>query len=68
MFDAFMYLSLPLQSTTMQLMTLMVMSNDGNAPPSPLTVTVPEPGKFEDLTQALSTASSLGVTGALLRP
>lgn len=47
-------------------MTLTVMSTDGNAPPSPFTVTVPKQGKFEDLTQALSTACSLGVDETLL--
>ncbi|KAF7121015.1 hypothetical protein RHSIM_Rhsim13G0198100 [Rhododendron simsii] len=65
-FDPFMYLSLPLPSTTMRTMTLTVMSTDGNAPPFPFTVTVPKQGKFEDLTQALSTACSLGVDETLL--
>ncbi|XP_058196197.1 ubiquitin carboxyl-terminal hydrolase 8 isoform X1 [Rhododendron vialii] len=65
-FDPFMYLSLPLPSTTMRTMTLTVMSTDGNAPPSPFTVAVPKQGKFEDLTQALSTACSLGVDETLL--
>lgn len=47
-------------------MTLTVMSTDGNAPPTPFTITVPKHGKFEDLTQALSTACSLGVDETLL--
>ena len=65
-FDPFMYLSLPLPSTTMRTMTLTVMSTDGSTPPSPFTVTVPKHGKFEDLIQALSTACSLGVDETLL--
>lgn len=65
-FDPFMYLSLPLPSTTTRTMTLTVMSTDGNAPPTPFTITVPKHGKFEDLTQALSTACSLGVDETLL--
>ncbi|GFZ17710.1 ubiquitin-specific protease 8 [Actinidia rufa] len=65
-FDPFMYLSLPLPSTTMRTMTLTVMSTDGSTPPSPFTVTVPKDGKFEDLIQALSTACSLGVDETLL--
>ncbi|CAL5357245.1 unnamed protein product [Camellia sinensis] len=66
MFDPFMYLSLPLPSTTMRTMTLTVMSTDGSSPPSPFTVTVSKHGKFEDLIQALSTACSLGVDETLL--
>ncbi|XP_021892633.1 ubiquitin carboxyl-terminal hydrolase 8 isoform X1 [Carica papaya] len=58
-FDPFMYLSLPLPSTTMRTMTLTIVSNDGTTQPSPCTVTVPKPGKFEDLIQALGTACSL---------
>ncbi|GMP91746.1 hypothetical protein CsSME_00042298 [Camellia sinensis var. sinensis] len=65
-FDPFMYLSLPLPSTMMRTMTLTVMSTDGNTPPSPITITVPKHGKFEDLIQALSTACSLGVDETLL--
>ncbi|KAA8550136.1 hypothetical protein F0562_001848 [Nyssa sinensis] len=65
-FDPFMYLSLPLPSTTMRTMTLTLMSTDGSAQPSPFTITVPKHGKFEDLIQALSTACSLGVDETLL--
>ncbi|KAI7984017.1 Ubiquitin carboxyl-terminal hydrolase 8 [Camellia lanceoleosa] len=65
-FDPFMYLSLPLPSTMMRTMTLTVMSTDGNTSPSPITITVPKHGKFEDLIQALSTACSLGVDETLL--
>ncbi|KAJ0084359.1 hypothetical protein Patl1_30249 [Pistacia atlantica] len=65
-FDPFMYLSLPLPSTTMRAMTLTVLSTDGNAKPSPYTITVPKYGKFEDLIRALSFACSLGVDETLL--
>ncbi|WJX73807.1 Ubiquitin carboxyl-terminal hydrolase 8 [Trifolium repens] len=61
-FDPFMYLSLPLPSTTMRTMTLTVVSNnsDGMSQLSPHTISVPKHGKFEDLTRALSIACSLG--------
>ncbi|XP_057954340.1 ubiquitin carboxyl-terminal hydrolase 8 isoform X2 [Malania oleifera] len=65
-FDPFMYLSLPLPSTTMRTMTLTVVSTDGSAQPSPFTITVPKHGKCEDLIQALSIACSLGVDESLL--
>lgn len=67
-FDPFMYLSLPLPSTTMRTMTLTVVSNtcDGMSQLSPYTISVPKHGKFEDLTRALSTACSLGPDEALL--
>ncbi|XP_052208779.1 ubiquitin carboxyl-terminal hydrolase 8 isoform X2 [Diospyros lotus] len=66
MFDPFMYLSLPLPSTTMRTMTLTVMGTDGSTPPSPFTITVPKHGKFEDLIHSLSTACSLGADETLL--
>ncbi|CAH2062721.1 unnamed protein product [Thlaspi arvense] len=65
-FDPFMYLSLPLPSTSMRTMTLTVMSTDGNTPPSSFTVSIPKNGKFEDLIQALSIACSLGVDETFL--
>lgn len=67
-FDPFMYLSLPLPSTTMRTMTLTVVSNngDGMCRSSPFTISVPKHGKLEDLTRALSTACSLGPDETLL--
>lgn len=65
-FDPFMYLSLPLPSTTVRMMTLTVVNTDGNAKPSPFTITVPKYGKFEDLIRALSIACALGVNETLL--
>uniref|UniRef100_A0A7N0VJ31 Ubiquitin carboxyl-terminal hydrolase n=1 Tax=Kalanchoe fedtschenkoi TaxID=63787 RepID=A0A7N0VJ31_KALFE len=65
-FDPFMYLSLPLPSTTMRTMTLTVMSTDGSAGPLPYTVTVPKSGRFSDLIQALGIACSLGIDETLL--
>ncbi|KAM7528247.1 hypothetical protein LguiB_031657 [Lonicera macranthoides] len=65
-FDPFMYVSLPLPSTSMRTMTLTVVSTNGSTQPSPFTINVPKRGKFEDLIQALSTACSLGVDEALL--
>ncbi|KAK8596042.1 hypothetical protein V6N13_000704 [Hibiscus sabdariffa] len=65
-FDPFMYLSLPLPSTTSRTMTITVISTDGTFPPSPFTITVPKSGKFEDLIQALSVACSLGADETLL--
>ncbi|CAB4287003.1 unnamed protein product [Prunus armeniaca] len=58
-FDPFMYLSLPLPSTTMRTMTLTVLSTDGTALPCTFTVTVPKSGRSLDLTNALSAACSL---------
>lgn len=43
-----------------------VVKADGSTKPSSFTVTVPKNGKLEDLTQALSTACSLGVDETLL--
>ncbi|KAK4856879.1 hypothetical protein QYF36_022271 [Acer negundo] len=65
-FDPFMYLSLPLPSTTMRPVTLTVVSTDGTAQPSSYTINVPKNGKFEDLIKALSAACSLGVDETLL--
>uniref|UniRef100_A0A5B7BYP1 Ubiquitin carboxyl-terminal hydrolase n=1 Tax=Davidia involucrata TaxID=16924 RepID=A0A5B7BYP1_DAVIN len=58
-FDPFMYLSLPLPSTTMRTMTLTVLSTSGTALPFPVTITVPKDGTCKDLVQALSTTCSL---------
>lgn len=65
-FDPFMYLSLPLPSTTMRTMTLMVFSTDGGAQPSPYTITVPKNGKCKDMIQALSVACSLSTDENLM--
>ncbi|KAE8692978.1 Ubiquitin carboxyl-terminal hydrolase 8 [Hibiscus syriacus] len=65
-FDPFMYVSLPLPSTTSRTMTVTVISTDGTLPPFPLTITVPKSGKFEDLIQALSVECSLGANETLL--
>ncbi|KAL8211393.1 hypothetical protein R6Q57_005830 [Mikania cordata] len=59
-FDPFMYLSLPLPSTSMRIMTLTIVPSDGSAQPTPVTVTVPKQGKFEDLVRALEITCSLG--------
>ncbi|KAL5205334.1 hypothetical protein ABZP36_033543 [Zizania latifolia] len=58
-FDPFMYLSLPLPSTTMRTMTITVFSMDGTAGPSPYTVSVPKSGDTKTLINALSNACSL---------
>ncbi|XP_057457577.1 ubiquitin carboxyl-terminal hydrolase 8 isoform X2 [Lotus japonicus] len=67
-FDPFMYLSLPLPSTTMRTMTLTVVSSncDGKSQLLPYTISVPKNGRFEDLTRALGTACSLGADETLL--
>ncbi|CAN0847659.1 Ubiquitin carboxyl-terminal hydrolase 8 [Linum grandiflorum] len=65
-FDPFMYLSLPLPSTTMRTMTLTVLGADGTCMPSPVTVTVPNGGQLKDLTDALSRACSLRSDETLL--
>ncbi|XWS73790.1 hypothetical protein CRYUN_Cryun02cG0159600 [Craigia yunnanensis] len=65
-FDPFMYLSLPLPSTTLRTMTVTVISTDGTSQPSPFTITVLKSGKFEDVIQALSVACSLGADETLL--
>ncbi|KAK6147356.1 hypothetical protein DH2020_018268 [Rehmannia glutinosa] len=58
-FDPFMYLSLPLPSSTLRKMTLTVLSTDGTNLPHPVTVTVPDNGTFKDLVDALGIACSL---------
>ncbi|XP_062202626.1 ubiquitin carboxyl-terminal hydrolase 8-like isoform X2 [Phragmites australis] len=58
-FDPFMYLSLPLPSTTMRTMTITVFSTDGTTGPSPYTVSVPKSGDTKTLVNALSNACSL---------
>lgn len=65
-FDPFMYLSLPLPSTSVRTMTLTVVRSDGTDKPLPFSVTVPKNGKLEDLTKALKAACSLGNDEALL--
>ncbi|XP_054811412.1 ubiquitin carboxyl-terminal hydrolase 8 isoform X2 [Prosopis cineraria] len=65
-FDPFMYLSLPLPSTTMRTMTLTVMSTEGITQLSSYTVSVPKNGRFEDLIRALSIACSLGPDETIL--
>ncbi|KAJ9548810.1 hypothetical protein OSB04_021353 [Centaurea solstitialis] len=59
-FDPFMYLSLPLQSTTTRTMTVTVFSCDGSALPATCTVIVPKQGRCKDLIQAISSASNSG--------
>ncbi|KAL0912218.1 hypothetical protein M5K25_018180 [Dendrobium thyrsiflorum] len=58
-FDPFMYLSLPLPSSTTRPMTVMVFSGDGSAQPTLYTVNVPKDGRCKDLIHALSNACSL---------
>lgn len=58
-FDPFMYLSLPLPSTTMRTMTITVFTSDGSAGPCPYTVSVPKSGDTRTLVNALSSACSL---------
>ncbi|KAK6942516.1 Peptidase C19, ubiquitin carboxyl-terminal hydrolase [Dillenia turbinata] len=65
-FDPFMYLSLPLPSTTMRFMTVTVISAKGRMLPAPYTVTVPKCGRCSDLVQALSAACGLGDDETLL--
>ena len=65
-FDPFMYLSLPLPSTSMRTMTITVMRTDDSPKPTAYTITVPKTGKLEDLIQALSNACSLGAHESLL--
>ncbi|XP_015870895.3 ubiquitin carboxyl-terminal hydrolase 8 [Ziziphus jujuba] len=59
-FDPFMYLSLPLPSTSVRTMSLTVISTDGITLPSTFTVTVPKCGRLKDLIEGFSTACSLG--------
>lgn len=65
-FDPFMYLSLPLPSTTMRTMTLTVMTTHGITQLSPYTVSVPKHGRSEDLIKALSISCSLGTDETIL--
>ncbi|MFS8004635.1 putative ubiquitinyl hydrolase 1 [Helianthus anomalus] len=58
-FDPFLYLSLPLSSTTMRAMTLAMLTTDGSNTPTPVTITVPKYGMVKDLIQALSITCSL---------
>ncbi|OAY73257.1 Ubiquitin carboxyl-terminal hydrolase 8 [Ananas comosus] len=65
-FDPFMYLSLPLPSTTMRAMTATVFSSDGSSEPFPYTISVPKFGNLKDFIQALSIACSLRDDESLL--
>ncbi|KAL4578562.1 hypothetical protein LXL04_014686 [Taraxacum kok-saghyz] len=65
-FDPFMYLSLPLPSTSMRTMTLTVVATDGSVQPNPVTVSVPKQGKFEDLVNDLRLKCSLANDETLL--
>lgn len=65
-FDPFMYLSLPLPSTSMRTMTLTIVPTDGSAQPSSVTVTVPKQGNFEDLLRALGPTCFLGSDETLI--
>ncbi|WOL10894.1 ubiquitin carboxyl-terminal hydrolase 8-like isoform X1 [Canna indica] len=65
-FDPFIYLSLPLPSTTIRTMTITVFSTDGFTKPSSYTVNVPKSGNCNDLIQALSIACSLRQDETLL--
>lgn len=58
-FDPFMYLSLPLPSSTTRPMTVTVFSGDGSAQPSSYTVNVPKDGRCKDLIRSLSSACFL---------
>ncbi|XP_035842496.1 ubiquitin carboxyl-terminal hydrolase 9 isoform X2 [Helianthus annuus] len=58
-FDPFMYLSLPLPSTTTRSMTITVFYADGSSLPMPFTVNVSKYGYYKDLFQALGTACCL---------
>ncbi|KAJ8559702.1 hypothetical protein K7X08_003760 [Anisodus acutangulus] len=66
MFDPFMYLSLPLPSTSTRSMTLTVMKSGSDIQISSFTITVPKDGRLEDLIRALSTACSLEADETLL--
>ena len=58
-FDPFMYLSLPLPTTTMRTMTITVFSTDGISGPSSYTISVPKSGDTRTLINTLSNACSL---------
>ncbi|GAB2233967.1 hypothetical protein Droror1_Dr00003197 [Drosera rotundifolia] len=65
-FDPFMYLSLPLPSTRTRTMNVTLMNSDGSSKSFSLSITVPQSGKLEDLTRALSDGCSLAVDETLL--
>ncbi|XP_057536456.1 ubiquitin carboxyl-terminal hydrolase 8 [Amaranthus tricolor] len=65
-FDPFMYLSLPLPSTSMRTMTLTILNTDGTSGPVVVTVSVPKYGKGVDLIKALTSACSLRTDETLL--
>ncbi|GMJ03788.1 ubiquitin-specific protease 8 [Hibiscus trionum] len=65
-FDPFMYLTLPLPSTTMRTITVTVFSTNGIALPTPFTFTVPKCGRLKDLLDKLSVACSLRSDETLL--
>lgn len=65
-FDPFMYLSLPVPSTSMRTMTVTIISTEGSTLPFQVTVTVPKSGSFKDLIEALSNACSLSNDEILL--
>lgn len=58
-FDPFMYLSLPLQFTSIRTMTVTVFTCDGSALPAAFTINVPKLGRCRDLIQALGSSCSL---------
>ncbi|KAL8526927.1 hypothetical protein ACS0TY_015974 [Phlomoides rotata] len=58
-FDPFMYLSLPLPSSSLRKMTVTIFSTDGTDLPHPVTITVPNSGTSKDLVEALGLACSL---------
>lgn len=66
MFDPFMYLSLPLPSSTIRTMTITVFSTDGSAAPLSYTINVSKNGQCKDLLNALSIACSLKANESLL--
>ncbi|KAK8562214.1 hypothetical protein V6N12_049261 [Hibiscus sabdariffa] len=65
-FDPFMYLTLPLPSTTMRTITVTVFNTDGIVLPTPFTFTVPKSGRLKDLLDKLSVACSLRSDETLL--
>ncbi|KAL6559087.1 hypothetical protein OROHE_006456 [Orobanche hederae] len=65
-FDPFMYLSLPLPSSTLRTMTVTILSTDGTTLPHPVTIRLPDNGTFKDLVEALGVACSLRDNETLL--
>lgn len=65
-FDPFMYLTLPLPSSTTRTMTVTVFYSDGSHLPMPYTVSVLKHGKCKDLNQALVAACCLKSNETLL--